>query len=129
MKRRSIPSYGAIAECIVFNFEIVPMSKPIGHFTSYTLNDGSLLESLQEQYGSTFERMTKREKLFLISAIAIQLCDQAPGRCREEIYVVGHQANSSLPVADREGLIEALINQVRYGQSLPVERGGLPMQQ
>lgn len=105
------------------------MSKPIGHFTSYTLNDGSLLESLQEQYGSTFERMTKREKLFLISAIAIQLCDQAPGRCREEIYVVGHQANSSLPVADREGLIEALINQVRYGQSLPVERGGLPMQQ
>lgn len=94
------------------------MSKPIGYFTGYTLNDGSLLESLQEEYGSTFEGMTKGEKLFLISALAAQLCDQAPGRCRDEIYVVGHQVNSSLPTHDREGLIEALINQVRYGRNL-----------
>ncbi|MEH2435200.1 MAG: hypothetical protein V7K25_13255 [Nostoc sp.] len=94
------------------------MSKPIGHFTSYTLNDGSLLDSLQEEYGSGFEKMTKREKLFLISSIAIQSCDQSPGRCRDEIYVVGYQINSSLPQADREGLIEALINQVRWGRSL-----------
>lgn len=105
------------------------MSKPIGYFTGYTINDGSLLESLQEEYGSTFERMTRREKLFLISAIATQLCDQAPGRCRDEIYVVGHQANSSLRAADREGLIEALINQIRYGQSLTVVTEVLPMQQ
>ncbi|MGV0102521.1 Phycobilisome protein [Nostoc sp. DSM 114160] len=104
------------------------MSKPIGYFTNYTLNDGSLLESLQEEYGPTFEQMTKREKLFLISAIAIQLCDQAPGRCRDEIYVVGHQINSSLPVGDREGLIEALINQVRWGRSL-LDTEVLPMQQ
>ena len=94
------------------------MSKPIGYFTGHTINDGSLLESLQEEYGPSFERMNKREKLYLISALAIQLCDQAPGRCRDEIYVIGHQANSSLPVADREGLIEALINQVRWGRSL-----------
>ncbi|MEH1885867.1 hypothetical protein [Nostoc sp.] len=103
------------------------MSKPIGHFTSYTINDGSLLESLQEEYGPTFEKMTRREKLFLISAIATQLCDRAPGRCRDEIYVVGHQINSSLPQADREGLVEALTNQIRYGQSLSVEE--LPIKQ
>ena len=94
------------------------MSKPVGHFTSYTLGDGSLLESLQEEYGSTFEQMTKREKLFLIFTIAAQSCDQAPGRCRDEIYVVGHQINSSLSASDREGLIESLINQVRWGRSL-----------
>lgn len=103
------------------------MSKPIGHFTSYTLNDDSLLESLQEEYGPTFERMTEREKLFLISAVAIQLCDQAPGRCRDEIYVVGHQINSSLPLDDRIGLIEAMTNQIRYGKSLSVEE--LPIKQ
>lgn len=95
------------------------MAKPIGHFTSYTINDGSLLESLQEEYGSTFELMTRREKLYLISAIANQLCDQSPGQCREEIYVVGHQINSSLPPQDREGLLEAMINQIRWGNSLP----------
>lgn len=104
------------------------MSKPIGYFTSYTLNDGSLLESLQEEYGSTFELMTRREKLFLISALAIHLCDGSPGSCRNEIYVVGHQVNSSLPVGDREGLIEALINQVRWGRSLS-DTEVLPMNQ
>lgn len=103
------------------------MSKPVGHFTSYTLNDGSLLDSLQEEYGSTFELMTKREKLYLISAISIQLCDQAPGRCRDEIYVVGHQINSSLPKADKEGLLEALINQVRWGRSLSDTEASMPM--
>ncbi|WP_143855588.1 hypothetical protein [Nostoc sp. 'Peltigera membranacea cyanobiont' 232] len=103
------------------------MSKPIGHFTSYTINDGSLLESLQEEYGPTFELMTRREKLFLISAIAIQLCDQSPGRCRDEIYVVGHQINSSLPLHDREGSLEALSNQIRHGQTLSVEE--LPIKQ
>ena len=102
------------------------MSKSIGFFTSYTPGDGSLLESLQEEYGSTFELMTQREKLFLISSIAIQSCDQAPGRCRDEIYVVGYQINSSLPQADREGLIEALINQVRWGRSL-ADTGVVPM--
>ncbi|OYD99811.1 hypothetical protein CDG79_38725 [Nostoc sp. 'Peltigera membranacea cyanobiont' 232] len=62
--------------------------------------------------------MTRHEKLFLISALATQLCDRAPGRCRDEIYVVGHQINSSLSQADREGLVEAMINQVRRGRSL-----------
>ncbi|MEH1911265.1 hypothetical protein [Nostoc sp.] len=94
------------------------MSKPIGFFTSYTPGDISLLGALQEDYGPMLEKMTQREKLFLISAIAAQLCDQAPGRCRDEIYVVGHQINSSLPPADRAGLVEALINQVRWGLSL-----------
>ncbi|MEH1871348.1 hypothetical protein [Nostoc sp.] len=94
------------------------MSKPVGYFTSYTLNDGSLLESLQEQYGSTFELMTRHEKLFLISTLAAQLCDESPGRCRDDIYVVGHQINSSLPLSDREGLLEALTGQVRWGRSL-----------
>lgn len=107
--------------------EILSMSKPIGHFTSCTPNDGSLLESLQEKYEATFERMTKREKLFLISAIAAQLCGQAPGRCRDEIYVVGHQVNSSLPMHDKEGLIEALINQVRWGRGLS-DTEALPME-
>jgi hypothetical protein len=63
--------------------------------------------------------MTRREKLYLVQAIATQLFDQSPGQCREEIYTVGHQINSSLPRHDREGLLEALINQVRWANSLP----------
>ncbi|MBC1241860.1 hypothetical protein [Nostoc sp. 2RC] len=106
------------------------MTKPIGYFTSYTPGDGSLLESLQEEYGSCFEQISRREKLFLISSLASQLCEQAPGRCRDEIYVVGYQVNSSLSVKDREGLLEALIHQTRCGQSLAVlQLGEAPMKQ
>ncbi|OYD92757.1 hypothetical protein CDG77_13970 [Nostoc sp. 'Peltigera membranacea cyanobiont' 213] len=125
-----MPSGGAIAIASKQNLMLrrfYQLSKPVGYFTSYTINDGSLLESLQEEYGPTFEKMTRREKLFLISALATQLCDQSPGRCRDEIYVVGHQVNSSLPLHDREGLLEALSNQVRHGQSLSVEE--LPIKQ
>jgi len=88
------------------------MGKSVGHFTRDTINDGSLLDSLEEEYGSEFQLMTRREKLYLIQAIAIQLCDQSPGQCREEIYVVGHQINSSLPLHDREYLLEDLIDQL-----------------
>lgn len=62
--------------------------------------------------------MTEHEKLFLVAAIAAQLCEQSRGKCRDEIYTVGYQINSSLPLADREGLVEALINQIRWGRSL-----------
>ncbi|BAY74164.1 hypothetical protein NIES25_51820 [Nostoc linckia NIES-25] len=102
------------------------MTKPVGYYTNYTPGDGSLLEKLQADYGAQFQLMTRREKLFLISSLASQLCDLAPGRCRDEIYEIGHQINSVIALGDREGLIEALINQVRYGQQ---STGELPMQQ
>lgn len=97
------------------------MVKPIGHFVAYTINDGSLVESLEQEYGSTFQLMTRREKLFLIQAIANQLCDESPGQCRDEIYSVGYEIITSLPSHDRQGMLEALIKQVRWSNSLPVE--------
>jgi hypothetical protein len=92
------------------------MTKPIGYYTSYTPGDDSYLESLQEKYGATFEQMTKREKFYLLGALASQLCVEQSGETRNEIYELATEANVNLSQSDRAGLIEALIAQLRWGQ-------------
>ncbi|PHJ56424.1 hypothetical protein VF14_25430 [Nostoc linckia z18] len=93
------------------------MSKPLGHYTSYTPGDGSYLESLQEHYGSMFEKISRREKLFLISGLASHLCVLEPGETRDEIYKLSVQLQIQLEESDQKGLLEALIAQVRWGQN------------
>jgi hypothetical protein len=93
--------------------EILPMSKPIGYYTSYTPGDGSALEELQEMYGSSLEQITHREKLFLISSLASQLCITKPGEVRASIQVISVGIVEELKPADIEGLIAALVDQVR----------------
>jgi hypothetical protein len=91
------------------------MVKSIGYYTSYTPGDESYLERLQEEYGSRFEQMSKREKLFLISSIASQMVVKEPGRTRAEIHELAATLPENLPRQDCEGLLEALIAQVRWG--------------
>lgn len=35
------------------------MSKSLGHYTSYTPGEDTLLATLQDKYGAAFEKMTK----------------------------------------------------------------------
>ncbi|WP_414572714.1 hypothetical protein [Nostoc sp. CCY 9925] len=91
------------------------MSKPIGYYTGYTPGDGSYLEELQEKYGSTFEKMSKREKLFLVSTLASHLCVAEQGETRDEIYILSVDLQSKLPASEQAGLLEALVAQIRWG--------------
>jgi hypothetical protein len=93
------------------------MTKPLGYYTAYTPGDESYLESLQERYGAGLEKMSKREKLYLMGVIASQLCVEMPGETRNEVYEIGTDINTSLNWSDRAGLIEAMIAQVRWGQN------------
>jgi hypothetical protein len=88
------------------------MIKPIGYYTDVT----SYLEEMQIAYGSRFELMTKREKLFLITAIAAHLNCLESGVMRSEMFTIRTQVNA-LPIHEQEGLLEALIAQIRWGQN------------
>lgn len=92
------------------------MNQPIGYWTSYTPGDNSYLETLQERYGARLERMNKHEKLYLICALASHLCCTASvyGTVSNEIFTVATNASCQLPVNDQEGLLEALIHQIRW---------------
>ena len=104
------------------------MSKPLGYYTSYTPGDRSFLDQLQETYGSKFEVLSKREKFFLIESIASNLGDSLEELPRDEIYQLQLSINTNLSESDKAGLIEALINQLRWGQNSFVTEGELPME-
>lgn len=93
------------------------MSKPLGYYTSYTPGDGSLLERVQEEYGSTFERITKREKLVILTVLASYIGCQLDGDVRAEIFAIAREMTDKLSPSDQAGIMEALISQIRWGQN------------
>ena len=72
------------------------MSKPLGYYTSYTPDEDSLLEKLQKQYGSAFEKISKREKLSILMILASNLGCQMEGGVRGEIYAVAREMTDKL---------------------------------
>lgn len=91
------------------------MSQPLGYYTNHTPGDGTLFDALEHEYGSMLEKLTRRQKLYLIMAIAADLAVQCPD---DDISVcqVSHiplQVHDQLTASDAEGLIECLIAQVR----------------
>ncbi|MEH2174806.1 hypothetical protein [Nostoc sp.] len=93
------------------------MSKPLGYYTGYTPGDNSLLETVQEEYGSTFEKMTKREKLVILTVLASHIGCQLDGDVRGEIFAIAKQMRDELSLSDQAGVMEAIISQVRWGQN------------
>ncbi len=105
------------------------MTKPVGYYISYSLGDGSLLEQLEEEYGSTFQKISKREKLLLIQSLATELGDSLHELPRDEIYQLQEKLNTQLSQSDRAALIQALISQIRCGENLVVSEGEVSMHQ
>jgi hypothetical protein len=94
------------------------MTKPIGYYTSYIPGGTGLLEELQQQWGTTFEKMTRQQKLYLVVALASNLGCQCKDTCQDmsinqEIASTSQQVQS-LTTSDQEGLLAALIAQIRY---------------
>ena len=75
-----------------------------------------VLTQLQETYGLYLEKLNKVEKLLLISMIASNLCFHNSIKIgyRREIYEVMSRIKHELLVEEQEGLLEALIDGVRY---------------
>ncbi|MBD2168628.1 hypothetical protein H6G04_30065 [Calothrix membranacea FACHB-236] len=91
------------------------MSQPIGYYTSYTPGDRGLLEDLQTRWGATFEKLTRKQKLYLIVGIASNLCCHCQDTTLDaEIAAISVQVHQQLATNDQEGLLEALIAQIRY---------------
>jgi hypothetical protein len=88
------------------------MTKPIGYWTSYTPAQNSYLDEIQLKYGSRLESLSLKEKMFLIISLSTHLACTSPGECRDEIYGVAHELKG-LPASDQEGMIAALIEQIR----------------
>lgn len=94
------------------------MNKPLGYYT-----DGHpLLNELQEEYGSTFEKLERINKLFLLQGIIdsmvnieTKLIGANPARLAStSIQPTINQINRELPSKYLLGLADALVNQLKY---------------
>lgn len=93
---------------------ILPMTKPLGYYTSYSYyNNQGLLHEIQEKYGPQLQAISVREKLFLIQEISRDLSLRASGEIRSEMDWLQNDIIKNLSPSDKEGMIEALITQVR----------------
>ena len=92
--------------------------KPLGYFTSAMPNDGSLLDEMQETWGSTFTALNNAHRLYMIIELAKDLnCDEDQTESeRDNEVVAAMERRQELSSSDKIGLMEALINQIKYPQ-------------
>jgi hypothetical protein len=91
------------------------MTKPIGYYTNYTPGDSGLLADMQEEWGARFEQLNQAEKAWMIYQLGYQLwmeIDDSVGDLVEQ--TINNRANHELSASDKLGLIEALVNQMKY---------------
>ncbi|WP_375494403.1 hypothetical protein [uncultured Nostoc sp.] len=93
------------------------MSRPLGYYTNYTPGDDSLLERVEEKYGSGFEKISKREKLVILTVLASHIGCELEGDVRSEIFALAKEMRDQLSLSDQAGVMEAIISQVRWGQN------------
>jgi hypothetical protein len=97
------------------------MTKPIGYYTSVMPGDGSYLDELQEEYGSTFERMPRTLKAHLLVEIAKSLLTaevSITGTIQADIELqskeeIAQNIYRSVPIKEQIGWAEAIINQLK----------------
>ncbi|MEM8779688.1 MAG: hypothetical protein AAGF26_12605 [Cyanobacteria bacterium P01_G01_bin.49] len=93
------------------------MSNSIGYYTSYTPGDEGLLEEMQSAWGSSFQDLKNNERLWMIASLSLELwqkTDFEDESIREGCEKAVSRAISELKSSDVMGLIEALVNQIRY---------------
>jgi hypothetical protein len=104
------------------NRDLNKMTKPLGYYANVTSGDCSFLDELQERYGSTFSRLNRLEKLYILSAIISNLTTT---QTRLEGRFIASQAlatvipiiegiNKRLLIGEHLGLAEAIINQLKH---------------
>ena len=95
-------------------------NKPLGYFCDVLPGDGTLFDELQERWGCTFEKLNRRQKLYLLVTVASDLCcslDESDDLTNPEMTEVTNRIQQELSTGDKESLLEALVNQVRYQSS------------
>jgi len=98
------------------------MTKPIGYYCSVTPGDGSFLDELQEEFGSTFEELSRIEKLVLLHSLTTNLLQTEvntvggypASQAQMRMTPVMKDINENLLVGEYLGLIDAIVNQLKY---------------
>lgn len=98
------------------------MTKPLGYYCSVTPGDESFLDHLQNQYGSTFEKLTKLQKLSILCTLIQNLATAeihflGTWQGTEEINAISNliqEINQNLTIGEHLSLADAIVNQLKH---------------
>jgi hypothetical protein len=90
-------------------------TEPLSDWLDFNPGEDSFLDSLIDEYGDYLQNLTKREKLFMLSAIANNIAFEDPGVVSDEIHELAAKCYDSMSPSDLLGLIGAVSEQIRWG--------------
>lgn len=90
------------------------MARTLGYYVGFTSGDGSLMDEMEQYFGSTFQRMTPTEKCWLLYKMGFQLWfhDADAQGVSDPVEEALNRINSELPVGQRLALLQALVAQL-----------------
>jgi hypothetical protein len=97
------------------------MTKPIGYYCSVTPGDGSFLDELQKEFGSTFEKLTLLQKAYILSSLInnyanAQISVVGTWQAKDEINEIANvvdEIKKRLVIGEHLGLADFIINQLK----------------
>jgi hypothetical protein len=91
------------------------MSEPLSYCLDFKPGEDDFLDSLIEEHGEYLEKFTKREKLFVVAALANSISFEAPGVIDDKAHQLWQQCYSKMSPSDLLAFMAALTEQVRWG--------------
>ena len=90
------------------------MARTLGYYVAFTSGDGSLLDQMEQYFGSTFQRMSATEKCWLLYRMGYHLWfeDADALGVSDPVEDALFQINSELSVGQRLALLQALLAQL-----------------
>ncbi len=89
-------------------------NKPIGCYCNFTTGDMSLMDILEQEYGSHIEKMSCADRLYLVDTISSELWTNEPNYPSPKLEsIVFKHESLNLTKAEQLALLEFLIVQIR----------------
>ncbi|MEH2414466.1 hypothetical protein [Nostoc sp.] len=86
------------------------MPKPLGYYANFSPGDESVLDELRDMFGEYLENLSRKEKFFLIAAIAAQEAHDLKGMISPAVHAASGGILCDKDKTDLTGLLAALID-------------------
>jgi hypothetical protein len=105
------------------------MTEPLSYCLDFQPGEDEFLDTLVNEHGDYLEKLTKREKLFMLSAIANSISFEEPGVVDNRVHQLWQQCYAKMSPSDLLAFMGALTEQIRWGHyaEFPPQQDSQPM--
>lgn len=90
-------------------------AETLDYYLDFQPGEDEFLDSLVENHGHYLQTFTKREKLFILAALANSVSFESPGVIDDKAHQFWQECYSKMSPNDLLGLMGALCEQIRWG--------------